>query len=73
MEPSNASSAQRPITTPEQKNKKRSHAELIKDDDIELVMTQTNATYEVAAQALEAANGDIVDAIMAIVDYSQED
>ena len=71
MESSTASSV-RPIMTPERKNKKRSHAELVKDDDIELVMTQTNTTYEVASQALEAANGDIVDAIMAIVD-TQED
>ena len=66
------STTERPIMTPERKNKKRSHAELVKDDDIELVMTQTNTTYEVASQALEAANGDIVDAIMAIVD-TQED
>jgi len=72
MESSTASSTQRPIRTPERKNKKRNHAELIKDDDIDLVMEQTNSTYEVAAEALEAANGDIVDAIMAIVDNQEE-
>ena len=65
-----SSSAQRPIMTPQRK--KRSHAELVKDDDIELVMGQTNTTYEIASQALEAANGDIVDAIMAIVDAQEE-
>ena len=58
--------------TPERKNKKRCHAELVKEDDINLVMSQTNATYEVAVQALEAANGDIVDAIMAIVDAEED-
>lgn len=71
MEPS---SAQRPITTPERKNKnrKRTYAEFVKDDDIDLVMSQTNATYEVALQALDAANGDIVDAIMAIIDAEED-
>ena len=71
MEPS---SAQRPITTPERKNKnrKRTYTEFVKDDDIDLVMSQTNATYEVAVQALDAANGDIVDAIMAIIDAEEE-
>ena len=71
MEPS---SAQRPITTPERKNKnrKRTYTEFVKDDDIDLVMSQTNATYEVAVQALDAANGDIVDAIMAIIDAEED-
>lgn len=50
--------------------RKRTFTELIKEDDISTIMSETNASYDVAVKALEEACGDVVDAIIAIEDSS---
>ena len=50
--------------------RKRTFTELIKEDDISIVMSETNASYDVAVKALDEARGDVVDAIIAIEDSS---
>jgi len=50
------------VGTPEE----RIAASVVSDEDIELVIEKTGASREMAKEALERANGDLVEAIMAL-------